>query len=141
MASYCFLKSGENANIWILKSFPWARGCCVHVFLVIMVFLSFSQPFAKLENVFWDNIIQFKILCPGCPQKTSSISLFLVRIKSDEACVEFRETDIKTSGDAILPCHIFSNGSYPDGMVGRFFHFYKTLLWKVVTIQTRAQNM
>ena len=98
-----------------------------------MVFLSFSQPFAKLENVFWDNVIQFK--------KTSNISLFLVRIKSDEACVEFRETDIKTSGDAILPCHIFSNGSYPDGMVGRFFHFYKTLLWKVVTIQTRAQNM
>ena len=23
-----------NANICILKSFPWARGCCVHVFLV-----------------------------------------------------------------------------------------------------------
>ena len=24
----------ENANISILKSFPWARGCCVDVFLV-----------------------------------------------------------------------------------------------------------
>ena len=37
MASYCFLKSGGNANIGILKSFPWARGCCVHVFLVVIV--------------------------------------------------------------------------------------------------------
>ena len=36
MASYCFLKSGENENICILKSFPWARGCCIHVFLVYM---------------------------------------------------------------------------------------------------------
>ena len=26
----------ENANICILKSFPWARGCCIHVFLVYM---------------------------------------------------------------------------------------------------------
>ena len=34
VASYCFLKSGGNANICILKSFPWARGSCVHVFLV-----------------------------------------------------------------------------------------------------------
>ena len=66
-----------------------------------MVFLSFSQPFAKLENVFWDNVIQFK--------KTSNISLFLMRIKSDEACVEFRDTDIiKALVDVILPCHIFS---------------------------------
>ena len=36
VASYCFLKSGGNANICILKSFPWARGCCVHVFLVLI---------------------------------------------------------------------------------------------------------
>ena len=82
-----------------------------------MVFLSFSQPFAKLENVFWDNVIKFK---------------------SDEACVEFRDTDIiKALVDVILPCHIFS-------MVWlAFFLFYKTLalLWKVVTIHTRAQNM
>ena len=63
-----------------------------------MVILSFSQPFAKLEN-FWDNVIQFK--------KTSNISLFLVRIKPDEACVEFRDTDIiKALVDVILPCHI-----------------------------------
>ena len=34
VASYCFLKSGENENISILISFPWVRGCCVHVFLV-----------------------------------------------------------------------------------------------------------
>ena len=62
-----------------------------------MLFLSFSQPFAKLENVFWDNVIQFK--------KISNISLFLVRIKSDEAC----DTDIiKAVVDVILPCHIFS---------------------------------
>ena len=26
-----FLKRGENANIWILKSFAWARVCCVHI--------------------------------------------------------------------------------------------------------------
>ena len=25
---------GENENICILISFPWARGCCVHIFLV-----------------------------------------------------------------------------------------------------------
>ena len=71
------------------------------------MFLSFSQesqPFAKVKNVFWDKVIQFKILCLGCPQKTSNISLFLVRIKSDQACVEFCDTDIiKASVDAILP--------------------------------------
>ena len=27
VASYCFLKSGENASICILKTFPCARGC------------------------------------------------------------------------------------------------------------------
>ena len=39
MASYCFLKGGENANICILESFPWARGCCVHVFLVTVLIM------------------------------------------------------------------------------------------------------
>ena len=69
--------------------------------MIIMVFLSFSQPFAKLENMFWDNVIQFK--------KLSNKSLFLVRIKSDQACVEFRDTDIiKALVDVILQCHIFS---------------------------------
>ena len=43
-----------------------------------MVFLSFFT--AKVENVFWDKVAQFRILCHGCPHKTSNKSLFLVRI-------------------------------------------------------------
>ena len=43
-----------------------------------MVFLSFFT--AKVENVFWDKVAQFRILCHGCPHKTSTQSLFLVRI-------------------------------------------------------------
>ena len=50
---------------------------------------------AKVENVFWDKVIRFKILCLGCAQKTSNISLHLVRIKCDQACVEFCDTNIK----------------------------------------------
>ena len=85
-----------------------------------MLFLSFSQPFAELENVFWDNVIQFK--------KTSNISLFLVRIKSDEACVEFRDTDIiKALVDIILPCHIALEGSdniYKGTKVAKYVAFW-----------------
>ena len=42
VASYCCLKSGENANICILKLFPSARGCCVFVFLVRLLFFCFA---------------------------------------------------------------------------------------------------
>ena len=53
VASYCFLKSGENANICILKIFPLGeRGWCVHVFLVL--YFKIDRPHDSKEGFLKD---------------------------------------------------------------------------------------
>ena len=101
----------------------------------------FSQPLDKVENVLWDKVIQFRILCLGCPWKTSNKSLWI----TNQACVEFRDTDIiKALVDVILWwCRIYVfDVSYPDGMVGILSFLEDIALECIVTIMyTRAQNM
>ena len=64
------------------------------------MFLSFSRSFAKVENVFWDKVIQFIILCLGCPSELTEDIQQIFISGEDQLIkhVEFCDTDIDHKG-------------------------------------------